>query len=207
PHSSLSHMMGVLTRFLGAPDEAFLIGTSGTINYDALARFANQNEPRILFGTALAFLNLIEQNESIPALPPGSWLFETGGYKGTGRTLEKTEFYQQLEQNFAVPADHIINEYAMTELSSQFYTSGLHHPHRAPHWLRARVINPATNTEVADGESGVLHITDLANLGSCLAVATRDLAVRRGTDFELTGRDPDALPRGCSRTADELLNS
>jgi hypothetical protein len=52
----------------------------------------------------------------------------------------------------------------------------------------------------------MLRLFDLANLGSVLAIQTQDLAVRRGMGFELLGRDPHAIPRGCSRSADELLS-
>jgi hypothetical protein len=68
------------------------------------------------------------------------------------------------------------------------------------------VVDPATGREVADGETGVPRIYDLANLGSVFAIQTRDLAIRRGENFELMGRDPGALPRGCSRAADEMLS-
>ena len=67
-------------------------------------------------------------------------------------------------------------------------------------WRRDR-----TCREVADGGTGVLRIFDLANTGSCCAIQTRDLAIRRGENFQLLGRDPAALPRGCSRAADEML--
>jgi hypothetical protein len=73
--------------------------------------------------------------------------------------------------------------------------------------MRAIAVDPGTGLEVADGETGLLRIYDLANLGSVLAIQTRDLAVRRGGDFELLGRDPAALPRGCSRSADEMLGA
>jgi hypothetical protein len=69
------------------------------------------------------------------------------------------------------------------------------------------VIDPETGGEAAMGETGVLRIFDLANLGSVLAVETRDLAVRRERGFELLGRDPAALPRGCSRAADERMRA
>ena len=54
----------------------------------------------------------------------------------------------------------------------------------------------------------MVRLFDLANLGSVLAIQTQDLAVARedGT-FELLGRDPAALPRGCSRAADEMLTT
>ena len=101
--------------------------------------------------------------------------------------------------------DDIINEYSMTELSSQFYTRGLGRAHEGAPWVRAIVINPETGSEVEVGETGVLRIFDLANLGSVLAIETQDLAIRRERGFELLGRDPGALPRGCSRVADERL--
>ena len=40
-----------------------------------------------------------------------------------------------------------------------------------------------------------------------LAIETQDLAIRRERGFELHGRDPAALPRGCSRAADEALRT
>jgi hypothetical protein len=67
------------------------------------------------------------------------------------------------------------------------------------------VIDPETGNEVATGKAGVLRLFDLANVGSVLAIQTADLAVRRASGFELIGRDPAAIPRGCSRRADELL--
>ena len=94
----------------------------------------------------------------------------------------------------------------MTELSTPFYTRGLGRPHAGPPWARALVIDPETGHPAAPGETGVVRLFDLANLGSVLAIQTQDLAVGRedGT-FELLGRDPAALPRGCSRAADEML--
>jgi hypothetical protein len=67
------------------------------------------------------------------------------------------------------------------------------------------VIDPETGDECSDGETGVLRVFDLANVGSCCVLQTRDLAIRRDAHFELIGRDPAALPRGCSRSADEIL--
>jgi len=52
-----------------------------------------------------------------------------------------------------------------------------------------------------------LLIYDAANVGSVVGIRTQDLAIRRGGAFELLGRDPAVLPRGCSRAADEWLAS
>ncbi len=95
----------------------------------------------------------------------------------------------------------------MTELSSQFYSIGLNNLHYGPPWVRAVVISPETQEEVDVGKIGLLKLFDLANLGSVIGVLTQDLAVRQKDGFELLGRDPSALMRGCSRAADEQIAS
>lgn len=199
PHSSLSCMAGWL-----APRGNFLLG-----QWENLAtRISQAEEPLVLLGTALAFLDFFEWlGERLLALPAGSLAVETGGYKGTRRNLPKADLYALFEVRLGLSADSIWNEYGMTELSSQFYTNGLGRPHRGAPWVRALVLDPETDCEVAEGETGVLRIFDLANVGSCCALQTRDLAIRRGDGFELLGRDPAALPRGCSRAADEMLGA
>ena len=94
----------------------------------------------------------------------------------------------------------------MTELSSQFYSNGLNRTHKSAHWLKTRVVTPGQNDEVADGEKGLLAIYDLANLGSSVAIMTGDVAIKRGKDFELIGRDENLTPRGCSLAAEELIS-
>lgn len=203
PFSSLSQMGGILTD---DRHEAFFINQDGVVEVDRLRLFlSNQTEPITLFGTALAFLSLLENDLDLPA-PPGSVLMETGGFKGMNREISKGDLYGQLSKCFHVDADSIWNEYGMTELSSQFYSRGLQRPHFAPPWLRFLIVDPKTNMEAAPGEEGLLRIFDLANLWSVLAVQTQDLAVAQPDEgFLLLGRDPSALPRGCSRAMDELI--
>jgi hypothetical protein len=94
----------------------------------------------------------------------------------------------------------------MTELSSQCYSNGIGRSHLAPPWLRFQVIDPETNQEASPGKIGLLRIVDLANLWSAQAVLTQDLAIAQPDGgFLLLGRDPSALPRGCSRAMDELI--
>lgn len=208
PHSSLSHMMGAMKARAPGGKQHWCIGPGGALDLDRLRAvldgFFNAGQPVLLLGTALAFLRWFEAMEPI-ALPAGSLAFETGGYKGSSRALSKEALYEMFRRQLGLEAADVINEYGMTELSSQCYTRGLGRPHVAPPWVRAIVADPATGLEAGDGETGLLRIYDLANLGSVLAVQTRDLAIRRGGNFELLGRDPAALPRGCSRAADEML--
>ena len=210
PHSSLSHMMGALADF--ATEQIWFARQADgvmRIDHEALiAAVGEACEPVILFGTALSFLHVFERlGARCLALPAGNIAFETGGYKGSGRTLEKADLYAEFTARLGLPAASIWNEYGMTELSSQCYARGLSAPHRPPPWLRALVIDPESGAEVPVGGMGVLKLIDLANVGSVIGIQTRDLAVRRDDGaFELLGRDPAALPRGCSRAADEMLS-
>ncbi len=207
PQSSLSFMMGVLAETWSPEEESFLVNAGGELDVAALEARCAEGSPFLLLGTALSFLHLCELPGQAPALrlPAGSFVLETGGYKGTGRALEKSALYSLMQNRLGVDPENIINEYGMTELSSQFYTVGPgkeNQTHRGPHWVRARVRNPESGEPAEEGEAGFLEIFDLANLGSVAALSTRDLAVRRdGNSFELLGRDPRATPRGCSLSA------
>ncbi len=209
PHSSLSHMIGVLKQRAPGGEQHPCFLPDGKLDSahlaSLLASVRAQARPVLLFATALSLLHALGTIQADLTLPPGSLLFETGGYKGSGRTLTKTDLYGLASRRLGIPADSILNEYGMTELSSQAYTRGLGTPHAAPPWTRFLVVHPATGREVPDGETGLLRVFDLANLGSVIALQTRDLAIRRGPRFELLGRDPAALPRGCSRAAGALL--
>ncbi len=198
PHSSLSAMAGWLVQ----PEDFFWN------QWERLANFLPEaREPIILFGTALGFLDFFEfLGDRALTLPAGSAAMETGGYKGTRRNLPKEELYGLFEKHLGLAADDVWNEYGMTELSSQFYTRGLGAPHRGGSWVRGLVIDPSTGREVPVGETGVLVIFDLANIDSSCVLQTQDLAIRHEDGFLLLGRDPSALPRGCSRAADDLLS-
>lgn len=198
PYSSLSHMLATL-----APREAF-VAPGGDID---LARLRDVSGPVCLLGTALGFLHLMEKlGGDRLAFPAGSTAMETGGYKGSGRDVSRADLYAMIENKLGLASGDIINEYGMTELSSQFYARGPRGHHHGPPWARAVVVDPVTRQEVADGATGLLLIYDAANLGSVVGLQTQDLASKRGESFELLGRDPSALPRGCSRAADQWLS-
>lgn len=203
PQSSLSHMFAHLND--GSPSR-FLLQDS-KFHLAPLFTHLSSGQPLFLMGTALAFLHLMETLGPLP-LPPGSHLLETGGYKGTSHSLTKPDFYQDLATFFNLPTHHLHNEYGMTELSSQAYATGPSGRHRFPAWCRHLILDPETGHEVSPGETGYLVIHDLANLHSVAGIRTQDFAVKQEDhSFTLIGRDPGALPRGCSRTIDHALSS
>lgn len=204
PHSSLVHMFKTLADD-NQPDAPYLI-KNDKISTSKIRSIIEQGAPVTILGTALAFLHLFEKIDT--PLPPGSWAMETGGYKGTNHSLTKKQLYTRFEDKLGLPPKRIWNEYSMTEISSQFYTNDLDKPHKAPPWTRIRVVDPETNLQVEPGENGYLHIYDLANLHSCLAIRTQDIATFHDhSTFTLIGRDPSAIARGCSRSIDQTLTS
>ena len=195
PHSSLSFML----ETLGAE---FFWGES---SHDTLARtLTGLAIPCTLFGTAFAFVNFFDATHGERfVLPADSLVIETGGFKGRSREIEREELYTLLTERLDVPPDHCFSEYGMSELASQFYSQGLTGPKLAPPWLRTRILDPVTGTEAVPGQPGLLAHYDLANVNSVLAIQTEDLGVwdERG-GFQLLGRAPGAVLRGCSLLAE-----
>jgi hypothetical protein len=171
----------------------------------------SHRRPLFVLGTAFNYVHLLEQFSGVTfELPPGSRALETGGYKGRSRTLPKAELHALISARFSIPPQSIVCEYGMSELSSQAYDAPGDLPHasrlaprafRFPPWARVQIISPETGREIAEGETGLIRVFDLANVWSVLAVQTEDLGIRRGGGFELLGRVVAAEPRGCSLMA------
>jgi hypothetical protein len=179
PHSSLARM----AQFVGA--QPFR---------------ADADEPSIVLGTAFHFLNLFEAGLSLK-LPEGSRAMETGGFKGRAREISKRELYRLITERLGI--EHIINEYGMTELSTQFYDREPGSDIKdVPHWARVLVIDPRTGMEAPPGERGLIRVFDLANLWSAMCIQTEDIGVARGDGFEILGRASGAEARGCSLAAE-----
>lgn len=207
PHSSLSAMFGFWAEANPRPSRFWirdgLLDRTGLLS--ALEEAIGQGRPVGLCGTAFAFIPLLEscRGTTLP-LPRGSFLLETGGFKGRTRELPKREFYRALESAFGIPAEEIWSEYGMTELSSQAYARGVGGIHRVPPWTRVRILDPRTGRECRTGSKGLVAWIDLANVDSVLAVETRDEAIAARNGFRLLGRSASVPLRGCSLTAEEL---
>ncbi len=218
PHSSLAYMFETILRQPGSRESVFTgqIGSDGAWSLDldklfgALCKAVAANRPVMLLGTAFNFVHLLDhlanENRHLP-LPAGSRVMETGGYKGRSRTIPRSELHALISEWLAVPSSHIVCEYGMSELSSQAYDSAVGFSQdndrvfHFPPWARAQIVSPETGLEVAEGETGLIRIFDLANVRSVMAIQTEDLGVRRGDGFELLGRAALAEPRGCSLMA------
>jgi hypothetical protein len=222
PDSSLAHMISVVLERLGAPDSTYCATASHGIDDvklgGILGNAEQQNTPVCLLGTSFAFVHWLDRiaaRDERFALPAGSRLMDTGGYKGRSREIEEEQLRRMYEDLLGVPASHCVNEYGMTEMCSQFYDSCLRDVVRGrdrirrklvPPWVRTRIVDPETLAPVETGR-GLLQHCDLANVGSVMAIQTEDIGVAIDDGFRLIGREPGATPRGCSIAMDLLLEA
>lgn len=215
PHSSLTYM---LARFAerwscDANDDPWMLD-GGRLDIDRLVatlRDACERRQSVaLLGASFAFVHAIDELVSPLLLPRGSVVMPTGGFKGRSRELAPDELFAAVEHAFGVTRSQIVQEYGMTELSSQAYEA---HPdgvlagrYVAPPWMIVTAMDPVTLAPLPHGAHGVLRVIDLANVGSCIAIQTADVGVTHDDGFEVLGRSPGATPRGCARAIDALLS-
>jgi hypothetical protein len=216
PNSSLAHYLNLAVQEFGTPESGHLIGDDA-INFERLiaelTRAETTGRPYTLLGASFSLVHALDelQRRGIKVcLPAGSWILDTGGFKGQSRELELNEFYDALSETFGVPRNRCINMYGMTELSTQFYDKGndvCPSVKTGPHWIKTRVVNPLTGVAVAKGETGILAHTDLANFNSVMTLLTEDSGIETDDGFLLLGRAAGAQAQGCSMAVDEFLKA
>ncbi|HEV3190666.1 MAG TPA: acyl-protein synthetase [Polyangiaceae bacterium] len=218
PDSSLAHMCSLFVRAFPADDgqaSHFVHGDGLDLNAFRRRVCALPPEiPAIILGASFAFVHLLDElrGEILP-LPTGSRVMQTGGFKGRSREVHPIELRTAIASSFAVPERAVVNEYGMTELSSQFWEATLadesaaHGVYVEPPWARVVPVDPETLAPVRGGTIGIARIEDLANIDSAFAILTQDRVRRTDGGFELLGRAPGAPARGCSIALDEMLSA
>lgn len=224
PDSSLAWMMSAVASEEAWDPLHWCVGADYRLDVSGWIRALEEVEavgaPVLLAGTAFAFVHALDALEARGRsfrLPEGSRAMETGGFKGRSRVVPREDLYAAIARAVGIPAHRIVNEYGMTEMLSQFYESVLlegedpaglaARGHRAPPWVRTRVLHPETLEPVPPGAMGLLAHVDLANLDSASAILTEDLGVELPSGgFRVIGRNPGSEPRGCSLIAEELLS-
>lgn len=216
PNSSLAHYLALAREDFGAEGSEYFVGPQG-MDIDRLSATLEQvqhgGDPYALLGASYSFVHLMDEMQRRGlafTLPPGSRLFDTGGFKGQSRELEPDAFYRLLTASFGVPAHACTNMYGMTELSTQFYDDGnAVQPavKSGPHWIRSRTVDPLTGADVPAGERGILAHCDLANFNSVTTILTEDVGVMVEGGFFLLGRAQGAQAKGCSLAMDAFLQA
>jgi len=234
PSSSLGYMFSGLRDEFGDEKSAVFFSPQG-VEVDgfrtALEKASQENAPVFILGTALALLEAMEkfaQQGRKFKLPSGSRILDTGGYKGRHVEVTREDFQNRLCETFGVMREYLLNEYGMTELSSQFYASSLpgiplrkERPNDSLHalrctpyvlhymspWVRVAAVDPETLKVLPEGEVGLLRIFDLANVDSVMAIQTEDLGRAWQDRIELVGRATGAELRGCSLLTEAIVRN
>ena len=221
PDSSLSHMVGEVARVFTEGRSGWFVSPDGGIDHEGLARTLRKaeaaGEPVCVVGTAFAFVHGLDAMAAEGTrfrLPRGSRVMDTGGFKGRSREVGREELYGMIEDRLGIGAAWCVNEYGMTEMSSQFYDGRVgdapapgERLHTGPAWVRTHAVDPETLRPLPHGEVGVLRHLDLANLDSVAAIQTADLGVTAPGGFRVLGRATGAEARGCSLAMDDLLTA
>jgi len=220
PHSSLGYMMARVSERRGDGATSWYLDGE-RFNIEALIgdleAAVDHDRPVCIATTAFALVHVLDalyERHRYFALPSGSRLMETGGFKGRSRVVDRDDLYARTAERFGMTNCAIVAEYGMTELTSQYYDDVLvrGHDHSiaavryklSPPWLRPRVVGPDGVT-LPNGIVGALAHVDLGNRASCVAIQTEDLGVQFDEGLVLIGRESGAALRGCSLSAEELL--
>jgi hypothetical protein len=174
----------------------------------------------LLLGTAFALVRLLDDLAGARlALPPGSVVMQTGGFKGRTREVSMEELRAGVSDALQLSPSRVVGEYGMTELTSQLYEGTVAESALAaskpgalpgiyfePPWLQVTPVDPVSLRPVAEGEAGLACFTDLGNVDSAVRVVTQDLVRRQQGGIQLLGRQPGAPARGCSLAIEALLH-
>ncbi len=191
-NSSLVYMANKMIEMSSHTDSGFYL-----YNYDELARKLEELEikgqPTILLGVTFALLDFSAQ---FPLHLKHTIVMETGGMKGRGRELTRSELHETLIARLGLNEIHA--EYGMTELLSQAYSKG-NGRYYCPPWMKVFVRKEDDPFELLMEGTGLIQIVDLANIYSCSFIATQDIGkIYADGSFEVLGRMDHADMRGCS---------
>ncbi len=214
PNSSLARYLTLARRAFGTAGSAVFVGPSGLDLSGLLAALADAEtagEPYALLGASYAFVRCSTRSPPPAGASPcrrGSFVLDTGGFKGRSRELGPDAFYDGLSAAFGVERSACLNMYGMTELSTQFYDDGnavCPSVKSGPHWIRSRVVDPLTGEDLPAGERGVLVHHDLAHFNAVSAILTEDAGQLVPGGFRLLGRVDGEASKGCSVAVADFL--
>ena len=194
PDSSLSTMAGFIAREPELTGTTWAFHPERGLDVGAVVRAVRAStEPVLLLTTAFALVHLLDGLEDARlALPNGSRIMETGGFKGRATEVDRATLYQRVGESLGVPSSHIVNEYGMTEMLSQAYDGVAG---RAPPALGARAPLPALGEDPCARSGGPVSPAPRRARAAC---ALRPRQRRLGLSPPDGGLRLDDPRRGCS---------
>jgi hypothetical protein len=191
-----------------------VVGPDG-VDFDLLARRLDaavaEGLPVVLVGATFAFVNICDALEAQGRsweLPPGSRMYDGGGFKGRSRVMRVDDLRAAVRRVFGI--EHHGNIFGMTELANMLYDAADtpvgplgerpkgSHPAGGP-----KVRDPRTREHLTEGQ-GLLEVTDLSLLDRPHVLLTGDLGIAGPDGVAIAGRIAGSTSRGCSLTLDEM---
>lgn len=194
--SSLVAMIDHFIKKSGSPYSGFYLNNVNQLLSD-LERLRSDGKQVILWGVTFALLDIALRFK--PDLSH-CMVFETGGMKGRGKEITRTELHEILCSCFNI--SKIYSEYGMTELLSQAYSQG-EGTFQATQWMKivGRDITDPFRKGLLHETAGI-NVIDLANWHSIAFIETEDLGkIYSETTFEIMGRMDNSDVRGCNLLA------
>ena len=196
--SSLIHMVTGLMKESGSSDSGFFLKNHQSL-LDKILELQKKGHKIMLIGVSFALLEFSKHPffDDFTGFE-NTVIMETGGMKGRGKELIRSELHGKLTSRFGVEKIH--SEYGMTELLSQAYSSG-DGKYICPPWMDIfiRDVNDPFSLVEEDKVGGV-NVIDLANLYSCSFIATDDLGKKDSNgQAEILGRFDSSDVRGCNQ--------
>jgi phenylacetate-coenzyme A ligase PaaK-like adenylate-forming protein len=195
--SSLVYMVDRLIKESNYPPAGFYKDNINEL-IDTINNSPKSGRKILLLGVSYALLDIAEK---LPVDLSGAIVMETGGMKGKRKEITRQELHSFLKSRFGTGSIH--SEYGMTELLSQAYSKadGVFY---CPPWMKVLIRDPLDPLTIYNepGVTGGINIIDLANINSCVFIATGDLGrIRKDGGFEVLGRFDNSDIRGCNLMA------
>jgi len=162
--------------------------------FEKLKTNERDNKKTLLIGVSFALLEFAEKF----SFPLKNTIFmETGGMKGRGKELTRTDLHDIFTKQFSLQDIH--SEYGMTELLSQAYSTG-NGIFTCPSWMKILIRDMYDPfSYLPNDNKGGINIIDLANIHSCSFIETQDMGViTKDGFFEVSGRIDNSDIRGCN---------
>jgi hypothetical protein len=198
-HSSLVAMVSHFIGLSSYTESGFYLYNHDAL-YAQLVKCKALGIPTLMFGVSFALLDFAEgYSMDFPQLQ----IMETGGMKGRRKEITRDDLHTQIASAFGTA--HVHSEYGMTELMSQAYSTaqGLFYPSPTMRVTVTEISDPLSKEKY--GKTGLINVTDLANLDSCAFIATEDIgkAYEDGS-FTVEGRLDQSDIRGCNLMVGDL---
>ncbi|MBB5953576.1 hypothetical protein FHS29_000146 [Saccharothrix tamanrassetensis] len=215
PDMAIAFDMARIQESCGDPAlSTSVIGADG-VDYELLAKTLDAavagGLPVVLVGASFAFVNICDRLEAEGRsweLPPGSRMFDGGGFKGRSRVMGVDDLRAAVRRVFGI--EEFGNIFGMTELANQHYDAADvpvgplgERPKAYRLFGGPRVRDPRTREFVTEGQ-GLLEITDLSLLDRPHVLLTGDVGIATGDGVAIAGRIAGSTSRGCSLSLDEM---